>query len=307
MTLHVNTPTIRSTEFSLRTGLDVLLKLESVQPCGSFKLRGVGHACEALRQRGARRLVSSSGGNAGYAVAYAGRQLGMPVTVVVPETTSEKARNLIASEGALVLVQGGSWQEANAHAQTLLDSESEFIHPFDHPLLWEGHASMIDELAQQCGKPDAIICSVGGGGLLAGIGEGLLRHGWTDVGLLAVETAGMASYAAALQQGRPTELPKVTGLATSLGARQVCDQSVALARKLPVRSHVVTDAQAVRGCADLLAAHRLLTEPACGASIAGLDSLRQHFPGATRVAVIVCGGVGVTADLLQEWVRETQV
>jgi L-serine/L-threonine ammonia-lyase len=306
MTLHVSTPVIRSTAFSQRAGLDVFLKLESIQPCGSFKLRGVGHACSVLHGRGARRFVSSSGGNAGYAVAYAGRQLGVPVTVVVPETTSEKAKALIRSEDAQVIVHGNSWQEANVHAQALLDDASAFIHPFDHPLLWEGHASMIDELAAQCPKPDVIVCSVGGGGLLAGVGEGLLRNRWTDVGILAVETEGTASYAAALERGHPVELPAVSGLATSLGARQVCDRSVELARDLTIKSRVLTDAEAVQGCADLLDAHRLLTEPACGASIAGMDSVRRHFPDAKRVAVIVCGGVGVTAEQLRTWQRGAQ-
>lgn len=301
MSLHVITPTIRSTAFSQRAGLDVFLKLENVQPCGSFKLRGVGHACSALHAQGARRFVSSSGGNAGYAVAYAGRKLGVPVTVVVPETTSEKAKALIQSEGAQVVVHGGSWQDANAHAQALLDAASAFIHPFDHPLLWEGHASMIDELATQCAKPDVIVCSVGGGGLLAGVGEGLLRNGWGDVGILAMETEGTASYAAALAQGAPVELPAVYGVATSLGARRVCERAVGLARELEVRSLVLSDAAAVKGCADLLDAHRLLTEPACGASIAGLDGVRRHFPDARSAVVIVCGGVGVTAEQLQTW------
>ncbi|SSW64972.1 pyridoxal-phosphate dependent enzyme [Achromobacter agilis] len=303
MTLHVNTPAIRSTVFSQRAGLDVYLKIESIQPCGSFKLRGVGHACAVLHGKGAKRFVSSSGGNAGYAVAYAGRELGVPVTVVVPETTSEKAKALIGSEGAQVIVHGSSWQEANAHAQALLDGGSEFIHPFDHPLLWEGHASMIDELALQCAKPDLIVCSVGGGGLLAGVGEGLLRNGWADVGILAVETEGTASYAAALEHGSPVELPAVAGLATSLGARQVCGRALDLARELEIKSHVLSDAEAVQGCADLLDAHRLLTEPACGASIAGLDSLRRHFPDARSAVIIVCGGVGVTAQQLQTWQR----
>lgn len=301
MTLHVNTPAIGSTALSQRTGLEVQLKLESIQPCGSFKLRGVGHACSVLHGRGARKFVSSSGGNAGYAVAYSGRQLGVPVMVVVPETTSEKAKALIQSEGAEVIVHGSSWQEANAHAQTLLDAGAEFIHPFDHPLLWEGHASMIDELAAQCARPDVIVCSVGGGGLLAGVGEGLLRNGWKDVGILAVETEGMASYAAALKHGAPVELAAVSGLATSLGARRVCDRSVDLARELTIRSHVLSDSEAVQGCADLLDAHRLLTEPACGASIAGLDSVRHYFPDARSVVAIVCGGVGITAQQLRTW------
>ena len=73
MPLHIPTPLIESRPLSLSAGRPVWLKLEALQPCGSFKLRGVGHACEAHHARGARHFVSSSGGNAGLAVAYAGR------------------------------------------------------------------------------------------------------------------------------------------------------------------------------------------------------------------------------------------
>ena len=301
MPLHIETPCIPSTELSARNGLEVWLKLEAVQPCGSFKLRGIGHACTHHRDRGAKRLVSSSGGNAGYAVAYAGRALGLPVTVVVPETTTERAKGLIHREGAEVQVHGASWQEANAHAQTLLGPEVAFIHPFDDPLLWAGHASLVDEMARQMPRPDVLICSVGGGGLLAGVAEGLQRQGWLDVGVLAVETAGAASFAAALHAGRPVALDAVTTCATSLAARQVTGQVLALDERLTIASHVLSDREAVQGVVDLLETHRLLTEPACGASVAGLAAVRQHFPQARRVAVIACGGVGTTIEQLQAW------
>ncbi|TCD23760.1 pyridoxal-phosphate dependent enzyme [Pseudomonas sp. IC_126] len=300
MPMHVVTPTIYSTALSRMAGLEVMLKIESVQPSGSFKLRGVGHACETLLRSGATHFISSSGGNAGYAVAYAGRQLGVGVTVVVPETTTLKAKELIQSEGARVIVHGSSWQEANAHAQSLLDTGAVFIHPFDHPLLWEGHASMIDELTKQCAKPDVIICSVGGGGLLAGVGEGLLRAGWGDVGILAVETEGAASYAAALKHGYPVEIPAIHSRATSLGARMVCKRSVELASELSIKSLVLSDSEAFQGSADLLDAHRLLTEPACGVSIASLSRVKDCFPQARRVVVIVCGGIGTSAEQLRD-------
>lgn len=107
-------PLIESRPLSLAAGRNVWLKLEALQPCGSFKLRGVGHACEVHHARGARHFVSSSGGNAGLAVAYAGRKLGVPVTVVVPETTTERAKELLRLEDAQVVVHGSSSQEANA-------------------------------------------------------------------------------------------------------------------------------------------------------------------------------------------------
>lgn len=198
MALHIETPLLNSRALSLHSERAIWLKLEALQPPGSFKIRGIGLACEEYARRGASRFISSSGGNAGIAVAYAGRQLGIPVIVVVPETTSERAKALIAQEGAEVIVHGAAWQEANALAQSMLTPQDAFLHPFDDPLLWQGHAGMIDEVASAGLKPDAVVLSVGGGGLLAGVAEGLQRNGWDDVAIVAVETQGAASLAAAV-------------------------------------------------------------------------------------------------------------
>ncbi len=108
MTLHIETNLVESRPLSASASCAIWLKLDALQPSGSFKLRGIGHACERYRDQGARRFVSSSGGNAGLAVAYAGRRLGVPVTVVVPETTSEMAQDLLRLENAEVIVHGVS-------------------------------------------------------------------------------------------------------------------------------------------------------------------------------------------------------
>jgi L-serine/L-threonine ammonia-lyase len=172
MPLHLDTPLIESHPLSLASGRRIWLKLDALQPPGSFKLRGIGLACETHHARGARRFVSSSGGNAGLAVAYAGRQLDVPVTVVVPTTTTETAIALLRREGAEVIVHGDSWQDANELAQTLVGPADAFLHPFDDPLVWEGHASLIDEVARTGVTPDAVVLSVGGGGLLCGVARG---------------------------------------------------------------------------------------------------------------------------------------
>ncbi len=301
MMLHIETPLIESRPLSRLSGRAVWLKLEAVQPAGSFKIRGIGFACEERRRRGARRFVSSSGGNAGLAVAYAGRRLGVPVTVVVPETTSERARALIRLEDAEVIVHGGSWSEANAHALSLLGPDDAFLHPFDDPLLWQGHASMIDEVARAGLVPDAVVLSVGGGGLLCGVVEGLQRAGWHGVPVLAVETEGAESFARALQAGHPVELPGIASIATSLGARAVCERAVEWARRHPIESLVLPDRAAVAACLAFLDDHRVLVEPACGAALAAVygqaPTLREH----ATILVIACGGVGATLAQLQAW------
>ncbi|ANA15325.1 pyridoxal-5'-phosphate-dependent protein beta subunit (plasmid) [Acetobacter pasteurianus NBRC 101655] len=103
MSLSIKTPLLESLPLEQLNGTQVWMKMEAAQPSGSFKIRGIGHACEYHYGKGARRFISSSGGNAGLAVAYAGRKLGVPVVVVVPETTSERARHLEGSKNPLVL------------------------------------------------------------------------------------------------------------------------------------------------------------------------------------------------------------
>jgi len=303
MTLHIHTPLIESRPLSLAAGRTVWLKLDALQPCGSFKLRGVGHACEVHHARGARHFVSSSGGNAGLAVAYAGRKLGVPVTVVVPETTTERAKELLHQEDAKVVVHGSSWQEANALAQTLVGPDDAFIHPFDDSLLWAGHASLVDEVAASGYKPDAVVLSVGGGGLLSGVIEGLKRNGWDDVPVLAVETEGAASLHAAVQAGHPVELERLASVATSLGAKRVADQAMVCVREHPVHSVLVSDRAALEACERFLADHRVLVEPACGAALAvayNAETLGDY----SNVLIVVCGGATATLGQIQAWLEQ---
>ncbi|SFX18826.1 pyridoxal-phosphate dependent enzyme [Janthinobacterium sp. TB1-E2] len=301
MALHIETPLLNSRALSLHSERAIWLKLEALQPPGSFKIRGIGLACEEYARRGASRFISSSGGNAGIAVAYAGRQLGIPVIVVVPETTSERAKALIAQEGAEVIVHGAAWQEANALAQSMLTPQDAFLHPFDDPLLWQGHAGMIDEVASAGLKPDAVVLSVGGGGLLAGVAEGLQRNGWDDVAIVAVETQGAASLSAAVAAREHVALPAVNSIATSLAARQVCAQAYAISQTRLLHSVVVSDRDAVDACQRFITDQRLVVEPACGAALAAVYGKAPELAPYRNVLVIVCGGVTATTQQLDHW------
>ncbi|MEN8362419.1 pyridoxal-phosphate dependent enzyme [Acinetobacter baumannii] len=298
MSLSINSPLLESLPLGQLNKTRVWMKMDAMQPSGSFKIRGVGHACEYHFSRGAQRFVSSSGGNAGLAVAYAGRRLGVPVTVVVPESTSARARHLLELEGADVRVHGKTWMEANELALSLLSENDAFIHPFDDPLLWEGHASMIDEVVATGLRPDAVILSVGGGGLLAGVHNGLQRNG-LNIPIFAVETTGMSSFRAAIEAGHPVTVPELTGVATSLGAKQVCEQAFNLTKEREVISLTVSDRQAVDACLTFLDDHRVLVEPACGASLAILYNQLIDISEMKNVLVIVCGGSTATTSSLQ--------
>lgn len=302
MPLHKETPLLESIPLSAASGRRVLLKMENMQPAGSFKLRGIGLLCEKAAKKGVSRFLSPSGGNAGYAAAWAGRQLGICTTVIVPVTTSEEAKNAIASLGAEVIVSGESWKESNELALSMAseDPKACYVHAFDDPLLWEGHATLVDEAARQGPKPGLIILSVGGGGLLCGVAEGMDRNGWEDVPILACETEGTASLAAAMKAEELVELDSISSVATSLGARMVAPQALKVTRTHRVISHVASDAAAVRACSRFLDDHRVLVEPACGVSLSPLyENLPLPDEGGT-VLVVICGGIGISAAKLRQ-------
>jgi L-serine/L-threonine ammonia-lyase len=277
--------------------------MEALQPSGSFKLRGIGHACEFHHRRGIRQFLSSSGGNAGIAVAVAGRRLGVPVTVVVPESTTQRALEVLRLEGAEVRIHGASWKEAHEMAESLRSDDNALFHPFDDPLLWTGHATMIDEVVASGWKPDVVVLSVGGGGLLCGVAEGLLRNGLGAVPIVAVETIGADSLSQAVKAGHIVELPKITSIATSLGARAVCSRAFELTRQRPIDSMVVSDKSAVDASLKFLNDHRILVEPACGAALAAIYDHPSLLGLYRQILVIVCGGAGVTVNHLETWAR----
>jgi len=299
--LHIKTPLVQSLPLSKRVAGTVWLKMEALQPSGSFKLRGIGRACQHYEGQGARKFISSSGGNAGIAVAYAGSKLNIPVTVVVPKLTSERAIELIRQEEAEVIIKGETWQESHAYALNLSDSSSVYIHPFDNPLLWPGHATMIDEVLDSGVSPDAVVLSVGGGGLLCGVLEGLHRNGLGHVPVIAVETEGAASLSASLQAGRHIEIDSITSIATTLGAKKVAEKAFEWCAQHEVISHVLSDQAALEACMNFSTDHRLLVEPACGASLAALYNPHPLLKDKKDILVIVCGGAGVSIAQLERW------
>jgi len=300
--LHIRTPLIESLPLSEKWGKQVFLKMENMQPTGSFKIRGIGLLCQTGRDEGVGHFVSSSGGNAGYAAAYAGRKLAVPTTVFVPSTTPARLRLQIEAQGAEVTVVGDVWDETHEVALEFSRArDALYVSPFDHPLIWKGHSTIVDEIVEEIGQPDGIVLSVGGGGLLCGVIEGLRRHSLTATPVVAVETEGTASLAASLQAGKLVTLEQITGVAKSLGAKTVARQAFEWSRQHPVQSVVVTDSAAIDACVQFADDHKCIVEPACGASLSVAYRRYAILEKADRVVIVVCGGIAVDLELLQTW------
>lgn len=301
--LHIRTPLILHPTLS-SASRRIWLKLENLQPCGSFKLRGMGLLCSQAAAQGKRKVVCPSGGNAGLATAVAAVSLGLQACIVVPHTTPEATRARIRRTGAEVIVHGKVWDEANQRARELASAaDTEYVPAFDHPVLWEGHSTMVDEILEDCPQVDTVVTSVGGGGLLAGILTGLLRHDRRDCRIVTCETTGAASFAAAVKAGHPVRLSRIDTVATSLGAAQVAAWPVEHIGEFDHECLVLSDDDAIMGVVRYAGDLRQLVEPACGVSLAVAYLDHPALAGAHDVVVIVCGGVSISAQLVAGWAR----
>uniref|UniRef100_A0A8D1M1C0 L-serine deaminase n=2 Tax=Sus scrofa TaxID=9823 RepID=A0A8D1M1C0_PIG len=324
---HIVTPLLESWPLSQMAGTPVLLKYENVQPTGSFKIRGIGHFCQEVSiasawvrphpnslssqmvKRGYRHFVCPSGSNAGIATAYAARNLGIPATIVLPESTSLQVVRRLQGEGAEVQLTGKVWDEANLRAQELAKNDGWVnVPPFDHPLIWEGHSSLVHELkAELRTPPGALVLAVGGGGLLAGVSAGLAEVGWQHVPIIAMETQGAHCFNAAVKAGRLVTLPDITSVAKCLGAKTVAARALACTKEFEIFSEVVEDVEAVSAVQRFLDDQRMLVEPACGAALAAiysgllgrLQAEGRLRPSLDSVVVIVCGGNNIDSGELQ--------
>ncbi|KAI8938542.1 hypothetical protein NX059_004428 [Plenodomus lindquistii] len=224
---------------------------------------------------------------------------------------------LRAAGAAQVIQYGNSWVEADTYLRSAIlpgarekGENAIYVPPFDDRLVWDGNATMVAEVIEQLGgdAPDALICSVGGGGLFCGIMQGLEMAQRPSLPVLAVETQGADSLALSLREGALSTLPAITSIATSLGARTVATQAYAYAQRDSVRSVVLSDDVAKEGCVRFADDERMMVELACGVSLALCygGRLKRYLPDLkeeSRVVVTVCGGSNITADMLGEWAR----
>lgn len=308
--LHVVSPLLPSTALSQLAGRQILLKLENIQPGGSFKIRGIGATMQEAVRDGAVRFVGSSGGNAGMAMAVAARRLDKHLTIYIPKSTKAFMVDRLRAELAEVVVIGENWDEANIEAVKSAEEEGTFlVHPFDQASTWRGHSSLVAELEQQLAEPPAaLVTCVGGGGLAMGLLQGMDKaKGWEETQLVCLETNGANCLAEARRAGAPVRLPAITSIATSLGALQVVQPLLDYCLEKPAKvvSLEVTDTMAKEAVVKFASDHRLLVEPACGAVLSSVyrNLLPPSLPPGP-VVVVVCGGNLVTRELVEQWAGE---
>jgi threonine dehydratase len=302
------TPLLRSEYLNSSLGLDVYLKAESLQIGGSFKMRG---ACFRVSQlspdQRARGVVAFSSGNFAQALALAGRHAGVPVTIVMPADAPSRKIELTRRAGAtVVLTEHGERNReevASEHAQALAGEHGyALLHPFDDPWVVAGQSTLLREVLADAQNNqvhiDAILCPVGGGGLIAGtaLTEKYFGHG---AEVIAVEPAAcddMRRSLIARRRERNEGTP-----------RTICDAMQAVspgaipfeaASHLISRGIVVDDAAVRRAMRLAFDEFKIVLEPSGAIALAAAVEHRESFAGKT-VVLLCCGGSVSIDDLVR--------
>ncbi len=288
----IKTPLEYAPVISQRTGCEVFIKREDLQPVFSFKLRGAYAAMSRLSPAQLRRgVVAASAGNHAQGVALAARQLSCEATIVVPVTTPEVKTRAIEALGAQLVKHGDTYDDAYAYAREL---EAEhgyvFVHPYDDPDVIAGQGTIGLELDEQL-PPDcqAVFVAIGGGGLISGIALSLkqLRPG---IKVIGVEPEDSDAMFLSLQAGHRVRLDRVGIFADGVAVKLVGEETFRIAKDWVDEVIVVSNDAICAAVKDVFEDRRAVLEPAGALAIAGLKEYaeREGLSGQT-LAAVACG------------------
>ena len=284
----VRTPLVR---FDADLDAEVYLKLENLQPIGSFKLRGALNRMRSLgRKRLAEGVYTASAGNMAQGVAWAARELGIPATVVVPDTAPRAKLDAIARLGGTIhaVPPAEWWSTMENHGAPGIPGT--FIHPFADADVMAGNGTIGLEILEDLPDVDAVLVPWGGGGLACGI-SAPFRTERPATRVYACEVKGAAPLSASLAAGRPSVIEHARSFVDGIGGRSVFPEMWPLVREL-ITSSLVTSVEQIAEAVRLLAQRaRIVAE---GAGATSLAAARAHVseltPRPKRVVCIVSGG-----------------
>ena len=276
---------VDSAPLGLPAAQPLTLKLEFLQHTGSFKPRGAFNTLLS-HMPSAAGVAAASGGNHGAAVAYAAARLGYKATIFVPDTSSPVKIARIRSYGAGVRMGGARYADALEQCDAFVhESGALSVHAYDTPDTIAGQGTLAREWEEDCPDLDTVLIAVGGGGLIAGIASWYGKR----VKVIGVEPEGSRCLHAALEAGRPVDVPVESIAGDSLGAKRTGDLVFEIAAKLVEQVLLVPD-DTIRDAQRALWEHlRIAAEPGGAAALAALLSGCYRPETDERVGVLLCG------------------
>ena len=275
---------------------DVFLKLETLQPTFSFKIRGALNAVLAISEQADRpsALVTASAGNHGQALAYAARSAGLPLTVYVPSKAPRNKQEAIQRMGA-ALIACADYDEAESRAkQHGASGSAVFISPYSHPDVIAGAGTIALEMLEQEPELDTILVPVGGGGLVSGVA---VAGSGSRAEVVGVEVQASCPFRESLAAGRIVQIdvgPTIAdGLSGNLDPETITFDIV---RRLGTRMTLVDDTLLRAAIAGVLVEERLVVEAAGAAGVAAVLADAGRMRG-HRTAVVL-SGANIDRDVL---------
>jgi len=296
-----HTPLDEARRLSQRTGHEVFLKREDLQPIFTYKIRGaynrIAHLSDEERQRG---LITASAGNHAQGVAYAARHLGLDALIVMPQTTPAIKIAAVRQLGATVELFGDSFSDARQRCDDIAaDSSRVIIHAFDDPLVIAGQGTVAQEiLAQGRNDLDAIFVPIGGGGLIAGI-AGYVKAVNPSIKVIGVEPFEADAMYQSRQAGRRITLDHVGIFADGVAVREVGALTFAIAQQAVDDIVRVSTDQICAAIKDVFDDTRSLMEPAGALAVAGLQVWSAAQSRANQRLVAVLSGANMNFDRLR--------
>jgi threonine dehydratase len=285
------TPCPESIPLSEITGARIVCKLDNFQRTGSFKERGARNVLLRLTaSRRKRGVVAASAGNHALGLAYHGKLLGIPVTVVMPDYAPLIKITTCERLGARVLIRGRDFPAARAVADQLVTDEGlTYIHGFDDPDIIAGQGTLGLELLRQVPDLDAIVCPVGGGGLIAGVAVAV-KALKPRIKIIGVESTATGNFAAALRAGKPTRVPRRATLADGLATLAVGVNAFELARPRVDEVVAVGEDAIALAILRMVELEKTVVEGAAAVPLAAMMAGKLPRLAGKRVALVVGGG-----------------
>lgn len=306
-----HTPLVASPSLSAHAGAPVYLKLETVQPTGSFKLRGATNAVAQLAETGVTRVVTASTGNHGRALAYAARALGIEAAVCMSSLVPRNKVDAVAALGARVVIAGRSQDDAQIEAQRLASEEGyAFVPPFDDARVIAGQATIALEVLEVLPDAATLVVPLSGGGLFSGVAFAA-KAIRPSIAAIGVSMARGAAMHASLAAGQPIEVEEVPTLADSLGGGIGLDNrhTFSLTRALADDVILLDEPSIARGIVHAYRQERLVVEGAGAVGIAAL--LDGRIAGAERAEeqggpiVVLISGANIDMAVHRRIISET--
>jgi threonine dehydratase len=271
-----------------RAGSEIFLKLENLQPLGSFKIRGAMNAIRSIEpEKIGGGVWTASAGNFGQGLAYAAQRLGVPMAAVVPSNAVESKIQRMRELGAEVRVVSFEEWWSVLVTQSHPAMNGAFIHPFADPNVMAGNGTIALEILEQLPDVDTVLVPYGGGGLICGIGVAM-NASKSNVQIIATETEASPQVYEALAAHEPVKIQRLPSFIDGMGGNGVFPEMWPLVEKLVTRSIVVSVADVAECVRALALDAKVIAEGAGAAPVAA--ALSGQLPEAAKIVCVVSGG-----------------